>query len=165
MGKQIKYWMEYESFLKIAETALNQNGLIIPRGKGETIQGNDLSVVTSDCHSYYFYFPSVGEVTYKLFADGRKVIDSGYTSSGNTMIEAGFSYIRDKTMTRSRLFTISGYYGKAGDWIPSPDEMTKIYNCLVRQAKKIAPYTELTNTAIYKSGERYGEQYEWRHKK
>lgn len=144
MGKQINYYMEYEPFLKIAQAALD-SGCVIVKGYDGKITGTDISIVTADCNHYFFHLPEAGKLEYKTYDNGRTVVDYSYTSSGNTLIEAGFSLIddNDKRISRNRLFCISGYYDENAEWIPRPDCITKLYNKLVRIVKKEAPYDKI----------------------
>ena len=47
---------------------------------------------------------------------------------------------------------MTGYYDKNKNWIDRPECMKKLYDKLVRAAKKLAPYTEIVDeiTAIWK---------------
>ena len=71
---------------------------------------------------------------------------------------------KQKKITRSRLFAISGYYDGNGEYVPRPDCLTKTYNRLVRIAKKVAPYTELTDYIISTRNSSYLQEKEWKHK-
>ena len=42
--------------------------------------------------------------------------------------------------------------------------MTIVYNALAKYVKKLAPYTEFTDTLISRKVETYGEPYEYTHK-
>ena len=90
----------------------------------------------------------------------------GYNAAGNTVIEAGFSFIHDneKEITRSRLFVISGYYDESGEYITRPECLTRIYHKLVRIVKKTAPYTEITDHIISRHDHDYLQEKEWKHK-
>lgn len=68
-----------------------------------------------------------------------------------------------KTITRARLFVTTGYY-KDDVFIPRPDCLTKVYNRLVRVVKRIAPYTELTDTYISTREPDALQEVEWKHK-
>lgn len=165
MGKQINYWMEYDSFLYVAKTAIEQGCTIFREHDGKVVQSKDLSIVTSDWYNYYFHLPTAGKVAIETLADGREVLDRFFSTSGNAIIEAGFSrFFEDKRITGSRLYAAGGYYNDIGEWIPRPDSLTKLYNSLARKVKKVAPYTELTDIRRYTTGEKYGEEFEWRHK-
>jgi len=156
--------MENESFLPVVEAAIEQGCIIIKEYNGKVVQSKDLSIVTSECYNYYFHLPIAGKVMIKTLADGREVLDRFNSSSGNAIIEAGFSCLEDKRITCNRLYAISGYYNDISEWIPRPDCLTKLYNSLVRTVKKVAPYTELVDIRRYTTGDRYGEEFEWKHK-
>jgi len=165
MGKQINYWMGYEDFLTVAQAALDSGCVIIRHSDdGKLMYGHTLDIVTQDTHRYYFYVKDAGELEVKTLSTGREQI-GGYNASGNLLIEAAFSHRDDrkKELTRSRLFVISGYYDGDGTYINRPDCVTKVYNRLARVVKKVAPYTELTDTYTVDSDD--GTQTrEWRHK-
>lgn len=164
MGKQINYWMEYESFLIIAGVAIEKGCVIFKNHQEKIIHAKDLSIVTNDCKDYYFHLPVAGEVEIRTLQDGREFVNNSNSSTGNAVIEAGFSYINDKKITRSRLYVKSGYYNDCEEWVPRPDCMTDLYNSLSRKAKKVAPYTELIDIRTHTHGEHYGEEFEWKHK-
>ena len=161
MGKQINYWLEYEGFLKIAKAALQKGCEILKKENGKIIRGNDISIITPKCFDYYFHYPPAGEVNIGIFEDGREFVDSGYTPSGNTLIEAGFSRISDvkKTISRARLFVISGYYDEKDEWIPRPDNMTKLFSSLERVAKKVAPRRAEVVEYLKPNGEKVVRKY------
>ena len=165
MGKQINYWLGYTDFLQIAQAALDCGCVIIKPTPEKLIYGQTLDTVTADQHCYYFYLPEAGALMGQQipFQNGNL---SGYNAIGNTVIEAGFSFIHEekKKITRSRLFAISGYYDESGEYIPRPDCLTKTYNRLVRVAKKAAPYTELTDYIISTRDSSYLQKKEWKHK-
>lgn len=97
MGRQINYWMDYKSFLNVAQTAV-ECGCIIVRNDinvKKPVQSKDISIVTEDCKNYFFYLPEAGRMNFKKYNDGREVADKGFTETGNAVIEAGFSYIRN----------------------------------------------------------------------
>ncbi len=144
MGKQINYYLEYNGFLKIAEAALQRGCEILKVVDGKVVRSNDISAITPDCFNYYFHYPLAGEVKINVYESGKEYVDGGYNPSGNTVIEAGFSRIsdKDKKIGRARLFTVSGYYEDNGEWVPRPDNMTKLYCALERVAKKVALRTE-----------------------
>ena len=164
MGKQINYWLGYEDFLPIAQAALDSGCIIIKSVGGKLVYGNTLDIVTKDKQYYYFYVPEAGELISRQLPSGDECI-GGYDSSGNVVIEANFSYRNDdkKWLSRSRLYVISGYYND-GAYISRPESVTKVYNKLVRVVKKIAPYTELTDTYISTRDEDYLQEKEWKHK-
>ncbi|MCM1235066.1 MAG: hypothetical protein NC489_33625 [Ruminococcus flavefaciens] len=141
MGKQINYWLGYEDFLKIAKAALECGCIIIKNVSGKLVHGQSLDIVTENEHRYWFYVPEAGGLSGKTLPFNDNDIQ-GYSLTGNTIIEAGFSFRNDKskTLTRSRLFVISGYYNEQGEYISRPECVTKIYNKLVRIAKKSCPF-------------------------
>ena len=160
MGKQINYYLEYEGFLKIAEAALFRGCEILKKVDGKIIRGNDISMITPDCYDYFFHYIPAGEVIVKDY-NGKEYVDNGYTPSGNTLIEAGFSRIshEEKKIRRARLFIVSGYYDENDEWIPRPDCMTKLYCALERVAKKVALRTESIVYCEKPTGEEIARKY------
>lgn len=153
MGKQIEFFIEYELFVSVAQKALDCGCKIIKVDtvKGVVTESDSVDVISSDLHGcwYYFHVPEAGG--YRVDRTGeREQLDHGYSSSGNTLIEASPTRIRsdEKKLTRGRLYCISGYYDEDGQWIERPDCVTKIYNSLARYVKKIAPYTEVDHYVV-----------------
>lgn len=167
MGKQINYWLGYEDFLQIAQTALDCGCVIIKSISRELVYGQSLDIVTENEHHYCFYVPEAGKLSGKTIPfEGETFTRSHYNlAEGNTVIEAGFSFRDDeaKELVRSRLFVTSGYYCN-GEWIPRPECVTKTYNRLVRTVKRIAPYTELADTYVSLRDEDYLQEKAWKHK-
>ena len=60
MGKQINYWMEYESFLLLAQRAVELGCTIIKEDAGKVVERADAGIVTPDCRCYYFHLPEAG---------------------------------------------------------------------------------------------------------
>ena len=165
MGKQINYWLKYEEFLKIAQTALDCGCVIIKPDSGKRKYGQTLDIITEDKCRYYFYLPEAGTLmSQQIPFQSEQMI--GYNAAGNTVIEAGFSSIYDnkKEITRSRLFVISGYYNETGEYIARPKCLTQTYQKLVRIVKRIAPYTEITDHIISTQNNDYLQEREWIHK-
>ena len=165
MGKQINYWLKHEDFLQIAQAALDSGCVIIRPDPGKMKYGQTLDMITDDKCRYYFYLPEAGAMmAQQIPFQSEQTI--GYNAAGNTVIEAGFSFIHDheKEITRSRLFIISGYYNENGEYIARPECLTKTYHKLVRELKKIAPYTELTDQIISTCSDGYLQEREWKHK-
>ena len=165
MGKQINYWLKYEEFLQIAQAALDYGCVIVKPDLGKIKYGKTLDIITEDKCRYYFYLPEAGTLMAQPIPfQSEPVI--GYNAAGNTVIEAGFSFIHDneKEITRSRLFVISGYYDESGEYITRPECLTRIYHKLVRIVKKIAPYTEITDHFISMHDNDYSQEREWKHK-
>lgn len=165
MGKQINYWLGYEDFLKIAQVALDCGCIIIKKVSEKLIYGQGLDIVTEHEHYYWFYVSEAGALSGKTLPFNDNDIQ-GYSPVGNTVIEAGFSFKNDKskTITRSRLFVISGYYDEQGEYISRPECVTKIYNKLVRITKKVAPLTELIDKYTSIKDDTYLHEVEWKHK-
>lgn len=161
MGKQINYYMGYNEFLTVAQKALDLGCTIFRSDDGKIIGGNDIGFITEDESSYWFHLPEAGELSISVSKNGQEYI-GGYNATGNAIIEAKYSRIdkERKLIFRSRLFVISGYYDDNGAWVERPDCLTKTYEKLVRTAKKVAPYTELTG--IYTNSE--NEECECRYK-
>ncbi len=165
MGKQINYWLKYEEFLQIAQAALDYGCVIVKPDLGKIKYGQTLDIITEDKCRYYFYLPEAGTLMAQPIPfQSEPVI--GYNAAGNTVIEAGFSFIHDneKEITRSRLFVISGYYDESGEYITRPECLTRIYHKLVRIVKKTAPYTEITDHIISRHDHDYLQEKEWKHK-
>lgn len=166
MGKQINYWMGYEDFLQIGQAALEQGCIIIRSVSWKLEYGRNMDMITKSEHNYYFYVPEAGNVTGRTvpFKDSQGI--GNYSAEGNTVIQAGYSLRNDekRELCRNGLFVISGYYDSDGEYVPRPMCVTKVYNKLVRIVKKVAPYTELTDTYISMKEEDYLQKKEWRHK-
>lgn len=161
MGKQINYYMDYESFLEIAKKALSLGFVIIRNEYTDTIPKvyTDISAVTEDCTRYYFCLPSLAEMRFKKNQIFKKnkfgyYFDSAYELEILT-VEAGFSHIFRKEnekpyIVRNRLFASSGYFDQNGEWIPRPEILTKHYEKLARLAKKLTVYTPITYTWVHR---------------
>lgn len=141
MGKQITYYMERESFLVLAQAALDEGLLILKNGYTEEPQEPcaDLSAI-DDCTEYYFYLPEIAPLTHTHTAYGYYVNSFSYPSC-LAIIEAGYSK-KASSIKESRIYVQTGTYND-DEWIPRPEKITKIYNKLVRKVKKLAPYKEL----------------------
>lgn len=169
MGKQINYWMDYDSFLLLAQKALELGGVIVREDfeSGKVIKDNDISIVNRTHYRYYFHFPEAGEIEIETI-NQKERIKSGYCESGNSIIEAGYSQVvndgENKKITRSRIYCISGYYNASKEYIQTPDCLTKIYHSLQRFVKKLAPYTEITDVRVSMRDEDYLKEYEYVHK-
>lgn len=93
MGKQINYYMDYESFLKVAQAALDEGCLILRNEYTSEQQtpGSDLSVITENCLNYYFYVPDLGELDFRTNSMGKHYVKYGFNDAALAIIEAGFS--------------------------------------------------------------------------
>lgn len=58
----------------------------------------------------------------------------------------------------------SGFYDDKGEYVPQPVCVTKVYNRLARMVKRLAPYTELTDTYVSMNDDDYLQEKEWKHK-
>lgn len=164
MGKQINYYIGYEDFIKLAEQAVKNGCIILKKEHGKYVRDNSVRIITQDCNRYYFYIPEAGVLELQMHDDNEFI--GGYNSSGNVVIEASYSIVKpeQKTISRGRLFSITGYYDKDKNWINRPECVEKLYNKLVRVVKKIAPYTEIVDEIISTSSEDYLKTKEWKHK-
>ena len=144
MGKQINYYMEYDSFILFAQKAIELGCEILPFSD-EILKGSySLDIITKDNHNYCFHVPEAGEIkTEQLWS--KECVVRGYSASGSTIIEAGFSFINSekKFITRSRIYCVTDYYDVDGNLVKRPDCVTKAYDSLTRYVKKLAPYTEV----------------------
>ena len=143
--------MDYDNFLLVAQKALDLGCFI----------------VKEEQKNYYFYLAEAGDIETRII-NGRELVNHSYASGGNCIIEAGYSYItnsgKKKSISRARLYCISGYYDESEEYIARPECLTKVYNSLVRFVKKVAPYTELADILISSRDENYGEKMEYKHK-
>lgn len=145
MGRQINYYMEHESFLQVAQLALECGCEIVKQDLDvrptTVIRTHDISAITPDDWMFWFYVPEAGQLITKTYDCGERV-DHGFCESGNALIEAGVSLIREdeKLIRRSRLYVQSGYYDANGEWIPRLKCVDAVYNKLVRRVKKLTSY-------------------------
>lgn len=145
MGKQINYYMGYEAFLRIAQAALG-SGCVIYRhffenGHWTLTSGTESGIVTPECSSYFFHLPEAGEIQIECFGKNQHISFDSHLY----VIEAGFSCCKtkDKRITSNRLYVMTGKYGTNSEWIARAEALTKVYNKLVRIAKKVAPCGEI----------------------
>lgn len=164
MGKQINYYMDYESFLKVAQVALDEGCLIVSGGFADEkqIPTNDLSVISEKQLRYYFYLPELAELEYTQSDDGKYHLKTYDSETVLAIIEASFSkkYDNDKGkgMNQARLYIVTNAY-KNGEWILRSEKLEKVYNKLVRAAKKVAPRTAIEYDAVDLIDGYYGEPY------
>lgn len=172
MGKQLNYYMEYDSFLMVAQAALD-NGCIIVRenywnknSDKKVVCARDLSIIIKEWTSYYFYLPEAGELVIEYCSgDGSERVGERLRRGGAAIIEAGYSFIRDdKRITRARIYSYSGYYNENGKWIPRNEQILKLYNKLAKVVKKIAAYTELTDIRMRTGSDNFSQEVEYKHK-
>lgn len=142
MGKQINYYLDVESFQKIAQAAL-EAGCLIVSGEFEPEPpkpSGDLTVIREELCYYYFYLPELGELNYKQSRAGRWCVDH-LGEGANCLIEGAFSRKWEdrqdgRYISRQRLYVHTGYYDEEGLWIPRPERLTKVYDKLARLARK-----------------------------
>ena len=152
MGKQINYYMDYESFLKIAELALSEGCLILKNTHTPEPQQpqNDTSIVTEDCMRYYFYLPELAELEYKKDMFGTYYINNVGNKLTLALIEAGFSKNhggedtnKPPSVNIARLYISTGNFRSNGVLYQRSERIKEIYDKLARLARKVAPRTTL----------------------
>ena len=114
MGKQINYYMEYDSFVLLAKKAVELGCEIFGEIKTEQRWGKE--------HAVRGYN-----------ASGVTVIEAGFSYIDS----------KDKHITRARIYCITDYYDADGNLIKRPGCVTKVHESLARYVKKLAPYTEV----------------------
>lgn len=145
MGRQINYYMEHESFLQVAQLALDGGCEIIKENLDvrptTVLRTRDISMIKPDDWHFWFYVPEAGEFAVKTYDCGERA-EHSFSESGNALIEAGVSLVLDdeKEIRRARLYVQSGYYDSGGVWIPRPKCVDAVYNKLVRRVKKLTTY-------------------------
>ena len=137
MGKQINYYMNYESFLQVAQAAMDAGCLIVKGGHTDTVPkpSSDISIVTPEWPNYFFYLPELGDLEYRTDIYGKYYLDFSYNALGLAVIEAGFSKHPDD---RARIYVMSGFYDENDTWIARSEKITKVYNKLARKVRKVA---------------------------
>lgn len=149
MGRQINYYIGYKEFLLVAQAALDYGCVIYRRsfenGNWQLSCGTDLNFIKEKYPNYIFYLHNAGEFIY------------GSDNVCLNSIEAGFSIPNGHIINRNRLYVVTGLYDDECKYVYRSDEITKIYNKLVRVIKKIAPYTEVEHFVINKlyEGEKF----------
>ena len=144
MGKQINYYMEYDSFILLAKKAIELGCELFPFSDEHLKRGYSPDIISKDNRCYCFHIPEAGDIETEQHR-GEECVVRGYNTSGSTIIEAEFSFInsKEKFITRSRIYCITDYYDADGNLIKRPDCVTKVYDSLARYVKKLAPYTEV----------------------
>lgn len=166
MGKQHNYYMEYNSFIMLAEKALEMGCEIIrDEHSTEIKRGFSIDVIIPECIFYYFRVPEAGEITIGTDMNGKQYVNLS-DAGRNCLIEAGFSSIQleEQRISRNRLYISTGYYDENHVFIDRPDCVTKVYNALVRYAKKLAPQTEIVVKQISTQDEMYLQEIERKYK-
>ncbi len=140
MGRQINYYMGYNDFLTVAQTALDC-GCVIYRAdhadeRWSITSGNSTDMISEDHRSYYFHVPQAGDIVIEQRDCGDRFSDM----SELCFIQAGFSVPDEKehALYRNRLYVKTAMYDNV-----RPEAVDKVYNRLVRSVKKIAPLREI----------------------
>ncbi|MBO5222703.1 MAG: hypothetical protein J6C26_10365 [Clostridia bacterium] len=141
MGKQLNYIMDFESFKKLSQYALELGCLILYKDHTEnpSFPSADLSIVVPQYSSYYFYIPELyplNKITHGINCYGRYYLNDAFFSPFSlSLIEASFSRT-DKG--QARIYVTTGYYDEEDNWIARPELLTKTYEKLARRARKLA---------------------------
>ncbi len=162
MSKNIIYWMEYASFLKLAEKALSMGMRILKKQEGKIQESDNISIVTEDCRDYYFYLPELGKYTIDDYGSYQTIDATGI--SGNVIIGSGFSRIDNNArhIIQHRMYVQSGFYDNSGNWVELPKKLSDAYDTLEAFVKELAPYTEITDTYISRREENYNQRVEYK---
>lgn len=104
MGKQINYYMGYNDFLQIAQKALDSGCEILTRESGKLIRSNIIPLLPLTGITIIFTYRKPAPPDIQIRNSQESI--GGYNSSGNVLIEAGFSRINHsgKAIYRARLF-------------------------------------------------------------
>ena len=141
MGKQLNYVMDFESFKKLSQYALELGCLILYKDHTEkpSLPSSDLSIVIPQYNSYYFYIPELypsNKITHGINCYGKYYLkDDLFGPFSLSLIEASFS--RNNT-EQERIYVTTGYYDENGNWIARPELLTKTYEKIARRARKLA---------------------------
>ena len=141
MGKQLNYVMDFESFKKLSQYALELGCLILYKDHTEkpSLPTSDLSIVIPQYNSYYFYIPELypsNKITHGIDCYGRYYLkDDLFGPVSLSLIEASFS--RNNT-EQERIYVTTGYYDENENWIARPELLTKTYEKIARRARKLA---------------------------
>ena len=141
MGKQLNYVMDFESFKKLSQYALELGCLILYKDHTEkpSLPSSDLSIVIPQYNSYYFYIPELypsNKITQGIDCYGRYYLkDDLFGPFSLSLIEASFS--RNNT-EQERIYVTTGYYDENENWIARPELLTKTYEKIARRARKLA---------------------------
>ena len=153
MGKQINYYCDFDTFLKIAEAALNEGCLILKNKhtSQQQIPQNSLSAVTEDCACYYFYLPELAQLEQAQDVDGNYYVKTSANLSALSLIEAGFSQKFDESnrhgayVGRARIYIPTDVYCANGERILRSERLTKTYEILARIVRRLCPSVEISH--------------------
>lgn len=141
MGKQLNYIMDYESFKKLAQYALELGCMILYGNakKEPSLPSADFSIVIPDDNFYYFYIPELypsDKITHGMNCYGKYYLeDKHFKPFSLSLIEASFS--RNDT-DRARIYVTSGFFDENENWIARPELLTKTYEKIARRARRLA---------------------------
>lgn len=100
MGRQINYYMEHESFLQVAQLALDCGCEIVKQDLDirptKVIRTRDISAITPGDWMFWFYVPEAGRLVIKTDKSGERVEHGYLRESGSVLIEAGVSFIDEE---------------------------------------------------------------------
>jgi hypothetical protein len=147
MGKQINFFMDYETEAKFFEYLLPQCKISNKVVNGEMIFIDTLPERFSgqDWFQLHLYKPEMGPCDIVIHDDGKGYVNA--YSSYSPVIEFCRSVIRtdDKIITRGRLYVVMKYYDKDDNNVSKPEELNKWYNELCRWIRKHLPRREYEN--------------------
>ena len=141
MGKQLNYIMDFESFKKLSQYALELGCLILYKDHTEkpSLPSSDLSIVIPQYNSYYFYIPELypsNKITHSIDCYGGYYLkDVLFGPFSLSLIEASFSW---NNTEQERIYVTTGYYDENENWIARPELLTKTYEKIARRARKLA---------------------------
>lgn len=124
MGEQLNYTMDFESFKKLSQYALELGCLILYKNHTEkpSFPSTDLYVVILDYNSYHFYIPELypsDKITHKTDCYGKYYLnDTSFSPFFLSLIEAELPQ-NDKEP--ARIYVTSGYYDENKNWIARPE--------------------------------------------
>lgn len=139
MGKQLNYIMNYESFLELAQYALDLGCQIICNDHldEKAYPCVDLSCVVSNYTHYYFYIPELFPA--ENIEHGKDCNGKYYLCTAEpfelALIEASFSC---HPSDRARIYVKTGYYDDNEVWTARSELLTKTYEKIARKARKLA---------------------------
>ena len=149
MGKQLNYYMGYDEFITVAETALKSGCTIICRtyvnNRWNIRRGDPVDIASDEQRDYFFV---TDETDDDIFDESNGCYISEKTRLN--VIEAGFSIpdSKNKLIMKNRLYLASGYYDANGSFVKCSDKTVKVYDKLARIVRKLAPYTEVSHLAV-----------------
>jgi len=135
MGKQIIFYMDYETEAKFFEYLLPQCKICNKVENGNMMFIDELPERFSGQHYFklHLYKPEMGCCDIVSFGDGRGYIEE----RTSPIIEFSRTLIHpDKKITHGRLYVAMKYYDKEGNYVSKPLELDKWYKELCKWIKK-----------------------------